>query len=210
MDKQASFASIISVKNIHSGRRMLIFTIYKHPYIHQSEILNFYTMEIRSVKAFIEYYERIRSRTNRLIEIIPRDKLDFTYKQGKFTIGDQIRHIATIERYMYGETISGRKSAYQGCGKEFADGYENVVAFFNEMHRQTIEIISGLSDEDLNRKCITPGNSEISIWKWLRAMIEHEIHHRAEIYIYLNLLDVKTPQIFGFSAEEVQEMSVKL
>ncbi|MCQ9639381.1 DinB family protein [Chryseobacterium sp. WG14] len=41
-------------------------------------------------------------------------------------------------------------------------------------------------------------------------MIEHEIHHRAALYIYLNLLDVKTPQIYGLSAEEAQKMSVKL
>lgn len=167
-------------------------------------------MEITSVKSFIDYYEKIRSRTNKLIAVVPPEHIDFTYKPGKFTIGDQIRHIATIERYMYGETISGRPSAYPGCGKEFAESYEDVVAFFNEMHRQSIEIIRNLSDEDLNRKCLTPANNEISIWKWLRAMVEHEIHHRAELYIYLNLLDVKTPQIFGFSAEEVQDLSVKL
>ncbi|WP_257200168.1 DinB family protein [Chryseobacterium sp. WG14] len=64
--------------------------------------------------------------------------------------------------------------------------------------------------EDLNRKCLTPANHEITVWKWLRAMIEHEIHHRAALYIYLNLLDVKTPQIYGLSAEEAQKMSVKL
>lgn len=167
-------------------------------------------MEITSVQSFIDYYEKIRGRTLRLIETVPPEHLDFSYKPGKFTIGDQIRHIAAIERYMYCETISGRKSAYQGCGKELADGYDNIIGFFNEMHRQSIEIISGLSDEDLNRKCLTPPGHEITIWKWLRAMIEHEIHHRGELYIYLNLLDVKTPQIYGFSAEEVQHMSVKL
>ncbi|MFP3834460.1 DinB family protein [Chryseobacterium sp. SIMBA_028] len=120
-------------------------------------------MEIKSVDSFIDYYEKIRGRTNKIIEIVPPEHLDFTYKPGKFTIGDQIRHIATIERYMYGETISGRKSAYPGCGKELADGYENIVNFFNEMHRQTLEIIKGFSDEDLNCKCLTPANNEISI-----------------------------------------------
>ena len=167
-------------------------------------------MEIKSVQSFIDYYGKIRERTKRLIAVVPPEHIDFAYKPGKFTIGDQIRHIAAIERYMYGETISGRRSAYQGCGKELADGYENIMVYFNEMHRQTLEMISSLSDEDLNRKCLTPANSEISIWKWLRAMIEHEIHHRGELYVYLNLLDIKTPQIYGFSAEEVQEMSVKL
>lgn len=167
-------------------------------------------MEIKSVTAFIDYYEKIRARTLKLIEVVPTEHLDFTYKPGKFTVGDQIRHIAAIERYMYGETISGRQSAYQGCGKELADGYEETLKYFNEMHRQMTEILTGLSDEDLQRRCLTPAGHEISVWKWLRAMVEHEIHHRGELYIYLNLLDVKTPQIYGFSAEEVQSMSVKL
>ncbi len=167
-------------------------------------------MEIKTVQSFLEYYGKIRERTNRIIEVVPPEHIDFSYKPGKFTIGDQIRHIAAIERYMYGETIAGRRSAYPGCGKDLADVHENTVQFFNEMHRQTLEIIEGLSDEDLTRKSLTPANSEISVWKWLRAMIEHEIHHRAELYIYLNLLDVKTPQIYGLSAEEVQEISVKL
>lgn len=167
-------------------------------------------MEIKTVQSFIDYYEKIRERTNRIIEVVPPEHIDFSNKPGKFTIGDQIRHIAAIERYMYGETISGRKSAYPGCGKDLANSYEDTVKFFNEMHRQTLEIIAGLSDDDLTGKCLTPANYEISVWKWLRAMIEHEIHHRAELYIYLNLLDVKTPQIYGFSAEEVQDMSVKL
>jgi uncharacterized damage-inducible protein DinB len=65
-----------------------------------------------------------------------------------------------------------------------------------------------LSDEDLKRKCMTPGNVEITTWKWLRAMVEHEIHHRAQLYIYLNLLDVKTPPIFGLNAEQVAMNSV--
>lgn len=165
-------------------------------------------MEITSVKSFLAYDEKIRGRTAKLIATVPHDKLDWAYMSGKFTIGDQVRHIAAIERYMFAETIAGRPSAYHGCGKELADGYENVVAYFNELHRQSVEIFSSLGDEDLNKKCTTPGNVEMPVWKWLRAMIEHEIHHRGELYIYLNLLGVKTPPMFGLTAEEVQERSV--
>jgi uncharacterized damage-inducible protein DinB len=165
-------------------------------------------MEITSIESFVDYFERIRERTNRLIAVIPPEHLDFAYMPGKFTIGDEIRHIATIERFMYAETVAGRKSAYQGCGKELADGYENVVEFFNRLHQESLEIFKSLSNEDLNRKCTTPGNAEIAVWKWLRAMIEHEIHHRAQIYIFLNLLSVKTPPMFGLTAEEVEKRSI--
>jgi uncharacterized damage-inducible protein DinB len=167
-------------------------------------------MEITSIKPFLDYYARIRERTNRLLKVIQPEHLDFTYMQGKFTIADEIRHIAAIERFMFAETIAGRKSAYPGCGKELADGYENILKYFNDRHLESVEIFSCLSNEDLVRKCVTPDNTEIVIWKWLRALVEHEIHHRGQLYIYLNLLKIKTPPMFGLTAEEVQERSIKI
>lgn len=165
-------------------------------------------MEILTIQPFLDYYDKVRERTLRLIKVVPPGQLDWSYLPGKFSIGDQIRHIATIERYMFAETIVGRKSAYQGCGKELADGYDNVLSFFNELHQQSLAIFRQLSDEDLQRKCVTPGNVEMRIWKWMRAMVEHEIHHRGELYIYLNLLGVKTPPMYGLTSEEVVQNSV--
>lgn len=164
-------------------------------------------MEIINIKSFLEYYEKIRQRTNRLITVIPPDFMDWAYKPGKFTIADQIRHIAAIERYMFAETILGNPCTYNGCGKELADGYDNVIHYFNEKHEEALAIFKNLDNDDLQRKCLTPGNTPITVWKWLRAMTEHEIHHRAQLYIYLNLLDVKTPPMFGLSSEELIQNS---
>ena len=167
-------------------------------------------MEITTINPFLEYLEKVRQRTVNLIRVVPPDKLDWSYMPGKFTVGDQVRHIAAIERYLYVETVAGRKTLYQGCGKDLADGYTTVLVFFNELHQQSLEIFSRLTDEDLQRKCSAPGNVKIRVWKWLRLMIEHEIHHRGELYIYLNLLGVKTPPMFGLSAEEVENSSTNL
>lgn len=160
-------------------------------------------MEITTVTTFLPYYDKIRERTKRLLAVVPPDSLDWAYMPGKFTIGDEIRHIAAIERYMFAETIAGRPSSYDGCGKEKADGYDAVMAYFDERHEESMAIFRALSDEDLQRKCTTPGNATMPVWKWMRAMVEHEIHHRAQLYIYLNMIGVKTPPMFGLSAEEV-------
>jgi len=164
-------------------------------------------MESSSINSFLNYYEKLRERTNRLIAVIPEESMNWAYKPGKFTIADQIRHIAAIERFMYAETVQGNTCKYFGCGKELADGYENVFKFFNEKHQESMEIFSRLTDDDLQRKCLTPGNASISIWKWLRTLTEHEIHHRAQLYIYLNMLGVETPPMFGLSSEEVIKRS---
>jgi len=39
-------------------------------------------------------------------------------------------------------------------------------------------------------------------------MIEHEVHHRGQIYMYLGMLDVATPPIYGLTEEEVKRRSV--
>jgi len=164
-------------------------------------------MEIRSISSFIEYYEKIRARTKNVIAVVPPDRLEWTYKQNKYTIGDIIRHIACIERYMYAETVADRKSSYRGCNTSVANGYQEVIELFDALHEESLAIFRSLSDDDLNKKCMTPGGNSITVWKWLRALVEHEVHHRGQLYIYLGMLDVKTPPIFGLTAEEVEHQS---
>ena len=160
-----------------------------------------------SVKDFLDYLDKVRARTKRLLLVVPPENLDWSYKPGKFTIGDQIRHIAAIERYLFAEIAVGRKNSYAGCGKSQADGFEQTFVYFEEMHQQSLEIFSSLCDEDLFKKCRTPTGGAITLNKWLRAMVEHEIHHRAQIYLYLNMLGVQTPPIFGLTAEDVEKIS---
>lgn len=164
-------------------------------------------MEITSIKSFLQYYERIRQRTLRVINYIPPEKIEWRYKEGKFTFGDLIRHLAAIERYMFAENARLQPSRYPGHGRELADGYENILNFMHRMHQETIEILSRLSNADLNKKCITPNGTPITVWKWLRAMVEHEIHHRGQIYLYLTMLDIETPPLYGLTSEEVFERS---
>lgn len=166
-------------------------------------------MEIRTIGPFLEYYEKLRARTLRVVERIPPEKLDWTYREGKFTFGDLIRHMAAIERYMYAENVRLRPSRYPGHGRELADGYAEVVGFMSRTHRESVEIFSGLSDEDLRRKCLTPNGTPITVWKWLRAMAEHEVHHRGQLYLYLSLLGVDSPPVFGLTSEEVRERSAR-
>jgi uncharacterized damage-inducible protein DinB len=164
-------------------------------------------MEIKTIEPFLDYFEKIRGRTLRVISSIPPERIDWTYKEGKFTFADIIRHLAAIERYMYAENVKLRASLYPGHGPELADGYYSVLDYMHRMHAESMEIFRGLSDDDLKRKCVTPGGAEIAVWKWLRAMIEHEIHHRGQLYLYLGLLDVKTPPIYGLTSEEVRARS---
>jgi uncharacterized damage-inducible protein DinB len=166
-------------------------------------------MEIRDLATFLDYLGSVHKRTRRVIECIPPAELEWASAPGKFTFGDLVRHLAAIERWMYGETVQGKPSRYQGCGRELADGYDAVLAYYDRLHDESRAIFGALSEAQLNGKCSTPAGTPITTWKWLRAMLEHEAHHRGQIYLMLAMRGVTTPPIYGLTSEEVIARSAR-
>ena len=144
-------------------------------------------MEIHTIQPFLQYFDNIRERTLRVARCIPPDKMRWTYAPGKFTLGDLLRHLAVAERYMWAETVQGKPSRYASHGEELAGDLPATLELMQQLHTESMAIFAALTDEQLARKCITPGGGEIAAWKWLRAMVEHEVHHRGQIYMYLHV-----------------------
>jgi uncharacterized damage-inducible protein DinB len=164
-------------------------------------------MEIRTIQPFLHYLGTVRERTMRVARCIPPEQIEWTYSPGKFTLGDILRHLAAAERYMWALNVQRQPSRYTTHGKELAEGYENVMAFMEKLHAESVDIFARLTDEDLQLKCKTPDHAPITTWKWLRLMVEHEIHHRGQMYLYLAMLGVKTPPLYGLTSEEVRARS---
>jgi uncharacterized damage-inducible protein DinB len=160
-------------------------------------------MEIRSLETFLDYLKSVHGRTRRIVECIPPADLEWAPAPGKFSFGDVVRHLAAIERWMYGETVRGKPSRYAGHGRDLADGYDAVLTYYDRLHEESRAIFAGLTDAQLAGKCTTPAGTPITTWKWLRAMIEHEAHHRGQLYLMLGMRGVKTPPIYGLTSEEV-------
>ena len=156
---------------------------------------------------FVNYIDRVRERTMRVVACVPPDRIDWTYKEGKFSFGDVMRHLGAIERWMFAENAQLRPSRYPGHGRDLADGYDAVVAYMKRMHDESMAIFKSLTAEDLDRKCTTPGGADLRVGKWLRSMVEHEVHHRGQLYLYCSMLDIPTPPLYGLTEEEVHRRS---
>jgi len=165
-------------------------------------------MEITRVGPFLDYLDRVHERTRRAVTQIPPADLEWSPVPGKFSFGDLVRHLATIERYMYAETVHGRRSAYPGHGRELADGFDATIGYYDQLHNQSRDLFAQLTDARLAEKCRTPAETPISVGKWLRAMIEHEAHHRGQLYLMLGMRGVSTPPLYGLTSEEVRARSV--
>jgi uncharacterized damage-inducible protein DinB len=159
------------------------------------------------IEETLAYIENVRGRTKQVVACIPGDRLEWTYADGRFTLGDLVRHIAATERYLFVENARHRPSRYPGHGQELAAGLTAVVAYFDRLHAESIAELRQLSDADLDERCTTVGGVPIRTWKWLRAMTEHEIHHRGQIYTMLGMLGVSTPPLYGLTEPDVRARS---
>jgi uncharacterized damage-inducible protein DinB len=154
----------------------------------------------------IDYFDKVRGRTMRVAACIPPERIEWTYAEGKFTFGDLLRHLGSIERWMFAENAALRPSRYPGHGRELADGYDAIIDYVNRMHAESMEIFRAA---DLAARTTTPGGASMTVEKWIRSMVEHEIHHRGQIYVYLGILGIDTPPLYGLKEEEVKARSVQ-
>jgi uncharacterized damage-inducible protein DinB len=164
-------------------------------------------MEIRSIDSFFRYFETIRERTLRVVRAVPPEKLEWRHSAGVFSSGDLARHIAATERYTFAENVLGRPSLYAGCSCELAEGQDAILAFMERMHAETVDLLRVLTPADLEGKGVGPQGHPITAWKLLRAMVEHEVHHRGEIYVYLALLGAPRPPLYGLTEPELRALS---
>ena len=157
-----------------------------------------------SVAEFLPYWDNIRARTMRVAELVPENLIDWSPGAGAMSFADLLRHLAVVERWMFTETACGRPSAYRTHGPELADGKAAILLLMRELHQEAVTLLSHLSIDDLAGKVKTPAGAHVTTAKWLRAMVEHEVHHRGQLYLMLRLCQVQTPPIFGLTSEQLR------
>lgn len=157
---------------------------------------------LQSVKGFIGYYEGIRRRTLHFIDAIPPDRIDWLPVAGEFTFGDLIRHLAATEAMFVDAVVNG-KWKYAGHRSVLKQEREDAVALLQAAHREAMDQLGALSDAALIENRPSLGGTEVRAWRLLMAMVEHEVHHRSQIAMYLTLIEIKPPHIYGLGVEDV-------
>ena len=104
---------------------------------------------------------------------------------------------------MYAENILGRPSTYPGHNSALACGLEEVRGYLERCHAESLAVFAGLTEVQLLGSCQTPAGAPLAVWKWLRAMTEHEAHHRGQLYLMASLRGRKVAPLFGLTEAEV-------
>ena len=161
-------------------------------------------------KELIAEYERETDRTRKILEAIP-DDADFNWqphvksmKLGKLaghvsdTSGDWALHTLTHDRLDWNPEMTPKDP----------NNKKDLLARFEKQVAEVKPALTSMTPAkwDSNWKFVAGDQTWIDDSKygvWRTWVLNHLVHHRAQLGVYLRLLDKKVPGMYGPSADEM-------
>lgn len=143
--------------------------------------------------------------TRRVIERVPSDRSMWKPHEKSFALG----HLAQLVAWMPGwitNTLSETSLDLGSGGAYSFEKTEALLATFDKNVGESRAAIASAKDADLQVEwSLTRG--DMVLWTAPRAVVvrshvNHLIHHRGQLTVYLRLLDVPVPSIYGPTADE--------
>lgn len=165
--------------------------------------------EKRSVVAVAaaEFREEART-TRRVLERVPAGKLSWKPHAKSLSLGQLALHIAAVPgRFV----LALQKEEHEVNPSNFifeeANSTEEILATFEQSVKDARAYLDGLGEEQAHADWTLKANGRTLFTKprmdvVRMIMLSHIYHHRGQLSVYLRLLDVPVPSIYGPSADD--------
>jgi len=164
----------------------------------------------RLSKAFLGELENEAKVTRSVLERVPADKFDWKPHEKSMAMGRLATHIAE----MFGWTKETLKSDVLDFAafdyKPFEPkSTEELLAFFDDHIAKAKQILSETPDETFLTEWTMRNGEQVyftlpKVAVMRSFVMNHIIHHRGQLSVYLRLNDIPVPSIYGPSADEGQ------
>ena len=158
--------------------------------------------------AFIAELKHESSLTKKMLERVPLEKAGWKPHEKSMTLGRLATHIAENFRWISDiKNIEDFDFAANPFKSYTAASQEELINIFQTNLDSAINDLSQMDDEDFNKtwtvrageKIMYNTPKKVAIRGWA---FSHHIHHRGQLSVYLRLLDIAVPGMYGPSADE--------
>ncbi len=144
--------------------------------------------------------------TQRVLERIPEDKLAWKPHAKSYSLGQLALHIARGQGFL-SDAVSKDSFEFSDMSQPQPQNKKEIVDAFAQSTAHAKETLAKLSDAQVmgNWTATRGGKVLMTVPRigFIRAIVmNHFYHHRGQLSVYLRLLDVSVPSIYGPSADE--------
>lgn len=148
-------------------------------------------MSSPDTERFVSNWNRIHKDTSRVLRAAPDDKLDWRPKEDMFTMRELIGHIPQAEVVLVRSALAG---ATEKVPFDFSRSAEEIASAFDSQHDELAREVSTLTAEQWREEVEFHGK-KLRRGVLLSFVLEHEIHHRGQLYTYYRLAGVEPPNL---------------
>ena len=160
-------------------------------------------------EALIQEFEQESATTRRVLERVPQDRLAWKPHAKSMSIGELALHVAATPAFIaeWAMKDSVEMSGAMDPTPQPKTTAE-VLAAHDEGVKKTKAALTSIGDAGLHQdwKLVSKDGATIMGMPkvaLVRAIVlNHTYHHRGQLSVYLRLLDVPVPSIYGPSADE--------
>src|SRR5256885_2376964 len=162
-------------------------------------------------KMILPEFEHEMANTRKTLERVPDDKFAWKPHEKSMTLGALAMHLSTIPSWTK-NTFEADELDIAPPGAppyklEEAKSTAGLLEAFDKNVASARAALEAATDENWQGKwsLLNGGNKIFTLPRTavMRGFImSHSIHHRAQLGVYLRLLDVAVPSIYGHSADE--------
>ena len=162
-------------------------------------------------ESFLPEFDREMAGTRKTLERVPDGKWDWKPHEKSAAMGELAAHLTNLAIWtvyvVEKDSVDLLPDGKPLPGAEQAKSQGELLVLFDDNVKKARTAIAAASDGDLSKSWTLIANG-----KTLRTMpkmgalrgfiMNHMIHHRAQMGVYLRLNDLPVPSIYGPSADE--------
>lgn len=151
--------------------------------------------------------------TRRYLERVPFDKKTFKPAERSEELGRLAIHIAEITAW-WTSCVKETKLDFINFEPKDIQTTEELLGYFDTLLEEAKAALRNVSDEEFEKEWSMAYGEEVlfTLPKKQVARVfcmNHLIHHRAQLGVYLRLLDIPVPAAYGPSADEEEVLLIK-
>jgi uncharacterized damage-inducible protein DinB len=147
--------------------------------------------------------------TKRVIEAIPLDKGDYRPDAVSKTALELAWHIVAAEKRFFAGISAGALDFTAMHRPESTGDSAGIAAWFDETFAANLAKLEGLKGEQLVKSIDFRGMFQLPAVAFLQVAMNHTIHHRGQLSMYLRPMGAKVPAIYGESYDTAQARLAK-
>jgi len=162
---------------------------------------------MRIVDSLIAEIEQEAATTRRVLERVPEDKLEWRPHPKSMSLGQLALHVAQTTGQVVDALAMDVMEAPEFGSPPSAESSAQLLSAHDASVAHAIETLNGWDDaRAVSDWSLTKDGETLMVIPRIGFMrgvgMNHLYHHRGQLSVYLRLLDVPVPSIYGPSADE--------